>query len=407
MFTTQQQRAIKMTKRAYAVIAAGFLTVSISFSIRYGYGMLLPEMVPDLGISKAQAGAIFAAYFAVYTIATPILGALTDRFNYRLILTLFTTVLACGAILMAFAHTLWQACLFFAVAGLGHAACWAPVAALVQKWVPNHRRGTALSVVTMGLGVGLPLWSMILPAMVKASDWRAGWIGLGIVCLGVAALNFILVRNPEKGGPPGNRLHPPKPKFWESYRKIVKDRVFWIIGTGYFFVGVTVIIPYGFVPVYAREALGLPYSEATRMVAVIALTGIVGQLTLGPLSDTIGRIRVMMTCSFTMGSACLGLALSTHPWMLYLFSGCFGLGYGAVWSAYGAAASDFFPKEHTGGIMGLWTCILGLGSVISPVICGWTIDMSGGYFWAFVLGLVNGVLSAVVLAGVGAHRRPA
>jgi MFS family permease len=219
------------------------------------------------------------------------------------------------------------------------------VAALVQKWVPNHRRGTALSVVTMGLGVGLPLWSMILPAMVKASDWRAGWIGLGIVCLGVAALNFILVRNPEKGGPPGNRLHPPKPKFWESYRKIVKDRVFWIIGTGYFFVGVTVIIPYGFVPVYAREALGLPYSEATRMVAVIALTGIVGQLTLGPLSDTIGRIRVMMTCSFTMGSACLGLALSTHPWMLYLFSGCFGLGYGAVWSAYGAAASDFFPQR--------------------------------------------------------------
>lgn len=392
-----------MTKRAYAIIAAGFFTVSIAFSIRYGYGMLLPEMLPDLGISKTEAGAIFAAYFVVYTLATPVLGALTDRFNYRFLLTFFTTVLACGAMMMAFADSLWLACLVFAVAGLGHAACWAPVTALVQKWVPDHKRGTALSMVTMGLGVGLPFWSILLPAIVKEAGWEAGWMGLGLFCLAVAALNYALVRNPVNEKVAGNPLIHPAPSFLESYRDLLKNRVFWIIGMGYFFIGANVIIPYTFVPVFAKEALALPYTAATRFVAVMALSGLAGQLTLGPLSDTVGRIRVMMTCALIMGTACVGMALSQNPWMLYAFSGLFGYGYGAVWSAYGAAASDFFPKEHTGGIVGLWTCLLGVGSVISPVVCGWTIDLTGDYTWAFMLGLFSGVLSAMVLLGVG-HR---
>ncbi len=394
-----------MTKRGYAVIVAGFLTVAIAFSIRYGYGLLLPEMLGDLGISKAQAGGIYASYFLMYTISTPILGALTDRFNYRLILPLFTALLGCGAGLMAVANTLWVACLFFAVAGVGHAACWAPVAALVQKWVPDHRRGTALSVVTMGLGVGMPVWTVVIPVLVKASDWRVGWLGLGGFCLVVAVLNFFLVRNPETDAVGGDRLQASKPTFWESYRSIVKDRAFWFIGIGYFFVGALVIIPYGFVSVFAWEALGLPYAEATRFVAVIALSGIVGQLTLGPMSDTIGRVRVMMICALIMGVACLGLALSTQSWMVYLSCGIFGCGYGAVWAAYAASASDFFPKEYTGGVVGLWTLMLGVGSVISPVVSGWTIDVSGGYVWAFVLGLVFGLLSTLVLLGVKTSQR--
>jgi MFS family permease len=389
-----------MTKRGYAVIVAGFLTVAIAFSIRYGYGLLLPEMLGDLGISKAQAGAIYAAYFMMYTIATPVLGVLTDRFSYRLILMLFTALLGCGAGLMAFARTLWLACLFFALAGLGHAACWAPVAALVQKWVPDNRRGTALSVVTMGLGAGLPVWSVVLATLVKHADWRAGWLGLGGVCLVTAVLNFVLVRNPKTDSNHGDGSLEPKPSFWDSYRTIVKDPLFWTIGISYFFVGALVIIPYGFVPVFAREALGLPYAVVTRFVAVIALSGIVGQLTLGPLSDIIGRIRVMMICTLIMGTACLGLALSTKSWMVTLSCLFFGCGYGAVWSAYAAAASDFFPRAYTGGIVGLWTLLLGVGSMISPVISGWTIDMSGGYTWSFVLGMGLGLLSALVLLRV-------
>jgi MFS family permease len=150
-----------MNKRACATIIAGFFTVSMAYAIRYAYGMLLPEMLPALGIGKTQAGMIFAAYFVVYTAATPVLGAMSDRYSYRVILILFTLILAGGTAMMSLTANLWQAALYFAIAGLGHAACWAPVTGLVQKWVPDHQRGTALSLVSMGVGLGIPLWGFL------------------------------------------------------------------------------------------------------------------------------------------------------------------------------------------------------------------------------------------------------
>jgi MFS family permease len=390
-----------MTRHAYAAIIAGFFTVSIAYAIRYGYGMLLPEMLPALGISKTQAGLIFAAYFVVYTAATPVLGAISDRYNYRIILILFTFILAGGALLMAFAVRLWQASLFFAVSGLGHAACWAPVTALVQKWVPDRKRGSALAWVTMGVGLGIPLWSVLLPLIVAAADWRAGWLGMGAFALAVAVLNAVLVRNPLPDNPSDPATHADAAPFLQSYREIFMNRKFWIIGTAYLLVGFNVLVPFTFLPVYARESLGLPYASATRFVAIIALCGIGGQLTLGMLSDAWGRVRVMKLCGTIMGLGCLGMVLARYPWVLYGCTGLYGLGYGAVWSVYGAAASDFFSKAHTGGIVGLWTVFLGAGSIVSPVVCGWTIDASNGdYTWALTLGLISGVLSAVVLLAV-------
>lgn len=394
-----------MNKRAYAIIVAGFFTVSIAYAIRYGYGLLLPEMLPALGISKAQAGGIFSTYFILYTLATPIIGALSDRCNYRLILTFFTMVMAGGALMMATVKGLFQAHLFFSLAGVGHAACWAPVTALVQKWVPDHKRGAALSLMAMGVGLGIPLWSLLLPALVGSADWRAGWMAMGLSGLGVAALNFLLVRNPIPSDSDADALPGPGPRFWPAYREILKQPKFWIIGTAYLFVGFNVIIPFTFLPVYARESLALPYAVSTRFVAVIALCGVVGQLTLGPLSDTVGRIRVLVICGLVMGAGCLGVAFAQNQWMLYTFTGFYGWGYGAVWPVYAAAARDYFSRHQTGGIVGLWTVFLGLGSVVSPVVCGWTIDLTGSYTWAFLMGLLSGLLSAVVLLGVGAPAR--
>ena len=39
-----------MSNRAVAIIIAGFFTLFSSFAIRYGYGLLLPETIPSLGI---------------------------------------------------------------------------------------------------------------------------------------------------------------------------------------------------------------------------------------------------------------------------------------------------------------------------------------------------------------------
>lgn len=387
-----------MNRRGYAIIIAGFFTVSIAYSIRYGYGMLLPEMLPSLGISKTQAGVIFATYFAVYTICTPVLGALSDRYNCQAILTFFVAVLGCGALLMARATTVLNASLYFAVAGVGHAACWTPVVALVQKCVPEKRKGTALSFVTMGVGLGIPLWGLLLPLIVSTYNWQAGWLSMGAFGIAVGLLNLALVRNPFEETAHAHSRVPGNPVVRTiTYRNLFKNRSFWIIGTAYLFIGFNVLIPYTFLPVYSRETLHFSYAASTRFIAVIGLSGIAGQLFLGPLSDMVGRVKIMVACGILMGAGCLGMVYSHSSWTINLYTGLFGFGYGAVWPVYAAAASDFFPKKQCGSVVGLWTVFLGVGSVVSPVVCGWIIDMTGTYIWTFLLGLLSGVLSAILL----------
>jgi MFS family permease len=386
-----------MNRRAYAVIVAGFFTVAIAYGIRYGYGMLLPEMLPAWGISKTQAGLIYTAYFIVYTVFTPLLGALSDRFNNRVILTCFTAVLALGALLMSFAKTVLSASLYLSIAGLGHAACWAPVMALVQRWIPEERKGMVLSLVGMGVGLGIPLWGFLLPLIVSAYHWQAGWICMGIFGVGVAVLNAILVRNPpgiETGQSSG--LEKTKTKD-VSYRSLLGHKTLWIIGLSYLLIGFNVLVPFTFISVYTREALDFSYAVSTRFIALIGIFGIASQLTLGPLSDIFGRIRMLILCGLFMGIGCLGMSVFKSEWMLYLSTGIYGMGYGAVWPLYAAAASDFFPKSKAGSVVGIWTVFLGGGFVVAPVLCGWTIDATGTYTWTFLMGLFSGLLSALFL----------
>ncbi len=396
-----------MNKRAIAIIIAGFFTASIAFSIRYSYGMLLPEMLPDLGISKTQAGAILTAYFLVYTIGTPLLGALSDVYSYRLLITVFTAILGSGALLMAFAGSFIQASLFFPIAALGHAACWAPVVVMVQKWVPDNKRATALSVVTMGVGAGILCWGLFIPNIVSAAGWRSGWLALGSFGIGVAVLDLILVRDPVRPatGKTGSRRG--LLAFLASYRSVFKRFEFWAIGLAYSLVGMSVIILFAFLPVYSREALGMSYAHSTRLLSVIALFGFGGQLVLGPLSDKVGRTWIMVFCSVIMSLAGLGLVLSDTIWVLYALIALYGIGYGAVWPVYAAAASDHFPGNQTGGIVGLWTFLYGIGSIIAPIVSGWIIDMTGEYSGVFIFAATVGTISILLLLAMQVMRKRA
>lgn len=120
-----------MGKRRLAVIIASFCTVLIGFAIRTGYGVLLPEMLPSLRISKTEAGLIYGAFFMAYTVFSPLLGLLADRINTRGILTLFLVVLGIGTLLMGYSSMLIEATLFFMLAGIGASACWSPIVPLV------------------------------------------------------------------------------------------------------------------------------------------------------------------------------------------------------------------------------------------------------------------------------------
>jgi sugar phosphate permease len=389
-----------ISPRGYAVITASFLTIGIGYTVRYGYGLLLPGMLQALQITKTQAGLISSAYFIAYTLCSPFVGTLSDRTNPRLLISFFTGVLASGTVLMGYASSLSLTMLCFAMVGVGHAACWAPVVSQVQLWVPEHNRGTVLGIVTTGSSFGVALLSLGLPGIDARWGYRGGWLLLGAVGFGVAVLNYLLVRQKaaatrERAGAGAIGVRASKQKLWALYRVVLLQRRLWLLGCSYGCVGFTVLVPLTFLNVYATEELQLNLAIASSFFTVIAIAALVGKILLGLLSDKLGRLITLVLCGGLLAVGCTGaVALDTFNAKLMAIS-LFGLGFGAVWPLYAAAAVDFFGREQAGTIIGLWTVFLGVGSVVSPILCGWTIDLTGHYSAAFYLGGLGGLVAIV------------
>jgi MFS family permease len=389
-----------MAYRVVAIIIAGFFTLFSAFAIRYSYGLLLPDMLSSLAISKTEAGVIYSSYFLTYTLFSPVLGLLVDRTDARGLLTFFVALLSMGAYLMSFSTTVLQASLFFALAGIGHSACWAPVVTVVMRWVSEKRRGIALSIVDLGSAVSIAFWSIVIPLIIVPVGWRTVWVYLGISGFIAAGMNFFMVRShpPLETENPGSKAaQKAQVSIRAAYKAILRDKRFHLIGLSYLLISFSILIPLAFLTAYATQELKISYQSAAGLIAVIGVTGSIGKLILGHVSDRVGRLKVMMLCGVLTAAGGLGMAYAHAFTWLILFTTLFGVGYGTIWPVYAASARDLFSKDYAGSVVGLWTLYHGLGSVLAPVLAGWTIDATGRYFWAFILAAAGSVVSLLLL----------
>jgi MFS family permease len=391
-------RVKKMSRRTIAVLLACFSTILMAYTIRYSYGTLLPEMLPALAITKAEAGVIYSSYFIAYTLFSPVLGLLSDRYNMRIMIAAFVCLMGIGTFLMQYASSVLQTSICFTVAGIGCAACWAPVMALAQRWTSDKRRGMSLAFIDVGSSLGVVVAGSLVPLVIAGSNWRRGWMFLGIVAIVLGIIDYFLIRNsPEIPGNSVVKKTGGRGKLVGlTYKQLLSDSRFWLIGIAYLLTGFAVIIPFTFISTYAVQELSFSYNSATLLIAIIGAGGIIGKLSLGPFSDKWGRLRIMISSAILIGGGCLAMAYSRG---LVLMAVCFvyGIGYGACWSMYAACAADFFSKQAAGGIIGLWTVLLGIGSLTAPILSGWSADVTGTLMWAFLIAAAAGIGSLVLL----------
>jgi MFS family permease len=357
-------------------------------------------MLLSLAITKTEAGFIYSSYFIAYTIFSPLLGLLADRMDIHKVLTIFPIILGIGTFLMSYSYSVIGASLFFALAGIGAAACWSPVVALARRWVSEKRKGITLSLIDIGSSIGTAICGVAMPIVVAGYGWRMGWQALGVLAFLLVGINFYLIRNY-----PSDKPVKQNPTFKTSegdsngitYFKIFRNLRFWLIGISYLLMAFSIIIPFTFLSSYATQELRLSYGMAAKLITIICFASIVSKVVLGNLSDIIGRVRLMVLCGVLMASGCLGIAYSRESLILIVFAAVFGFGQGPIFALYGASATDFFPGRFTGGIIGLWTLLFGIGSMLSPIFAGLTIDIKGTFSYSFLLAMTMAFISIILL----------
>lgn len=386
---------------AWIVLAICFANFIVTYSIRFGYGIILPQMSQSLSLTKAQGGLIYSSYFFAYLLFSPILGNLTDRMGARKVIAFFSIFLALGTTLMGKTSSFWWGLFFFAISGLGASAVYSPVMSLVQRWFGGRTRGIALGILQMGSALGMGLMGIILPMFVSTFGWRSSWYLLGGSMFVLFFINALYLRSDPRelrltpwGNGPG----------WEGqmkegkevyYREILRLRLFWIIGISYLFTSAVFYAIFTFIVMYGVTEIGISHSIASGFITMMAFAGFCGSPTVLHISDRIGRKKAILLCQASIFLSTLGLILSKgNVTGLIVSVSALGFFFHPIWPLYAACAKDYFKENVTGTIIGIWTIFYGVGGIFAPAIAGYLADKTETFIYSFAFAMVLVLISS-------------
>jgi MFS family permease len=207
------------------------------------------------------------------------------------------------------------------------------------------------------------------------------------------------VPSPNANGSSANVVDPAWVAVDWTLPRALRTARFWWIALGFFcalFVWYAVqvhqtkyLVEIGFDPFEAAWALGL-----------VSLLGIPGQITLGHISDRIGRECVWTIGSLGFAICYMALLVMRHtptPVLLYVMVASQGmLGYGLT-SVLGAIPAEIFSGRHYGAIFGTLMLASMLGAAAGPWVTGLLHDVTGSYAPAFSIAIGCCMLSAVAM----------
>ena len=353
-----------------------------------GYFMLSPLLLLRLKgdqVSTTLAGMFVATGWLGIFLMTPFASNVAHRLGRRQTLWLAGALLAVCAAVFLFTHdlSLWFACNL--VSGIAMALRWVLAEALIAEFCPPQRRGryvglfqTMISatfiigpatMVTLGPDNGLTLWlvlafatgglvwSLLVPKVPEAVDAHSAHLGL-------------------KGLLAALRAHP-------------SAMLAGFVG-GFFETGVTSILPlYGL-------ALGMNASDATALVAISGLGGMVIMIPAGLAADRFadparGRRRLLLLFASVML-----LATAAMPWIarwtwlcapvVFLWGGAGGTLYTLVMTDIGAREKGITLVNSTAVLVLTYT----LGGLVASASCAALIDWSTRIALPAALLLVSG-----------------
>jgi len=143
---------------AWVILATVFVDLFINYSVRIGYGVVMPEMISNLGFSRTGVSSIYNSYLFAYLAITPFSGYLTDRLGARRVIATCALILGIGVILMGTINTLWTACLSTRLWGLEPQGCGPLCLLWFNDGSPQRNAGLLLVSFLPDTGSGLRLW---------------------------------------------------------------------------------------------------------------------------------------------------------------------------------------------------------------------------------------------------------
>ena len=374
-----------------------YIAAGASFAALAARGLTVPLYAHDLGASRFEVGALFS----VSTLAGALLslpsGVLIDRFGARALLGISFVLAAGSQIATAFTPSVPPLFLWQVIGGLAAGAQQAALFSAVTESTSGSRLGRAMGWLTFSMQAGFFLGPSIAGIALRWIDTRTD------IAVTTALLLFAIPGAFAASGTrqvsSGRGL-----SFRAPLRALLAQRSFVPVSIGL----VAATLAWGtigaFLPVFGREALGLPSAQVGYLLAIQAVVNGLSRLPGGRLVD---RARHRWPIVFTgvigwsAASVVLGHLTGFVGPAIVLAAGTPFMATAFV--AMGVVFGDLSAASTRGITMGAYGTILFLGLSAGPLLFG-PVVQSFGYAAGFTA--CAAVASALVLVMAALHAEP-
>lgn len=377
-----------------AAVAAGFLGWALDAFDFFLVVFCLTAMGREFGRSDAEMALSISVTLAFRPVGAFLFGLLADRYGRRLPLMIDLIFYSFVEVLTGFAPNYAVFMLLRALFGIGMGGEWGVGASLAMEKVPVRLRGVLSGLLQQGYALGYLLAAVAYWLLFPSFGWRPLFF-LG----GLPALLALFVRTKVTESEAWSRS---KSESWSALGKTVLSH--WKL-----FLYLTVLMTamnlashgtQDMYPTFLQRYWG--YSPAHRsMITAISMIGaMAGGVSVGLLSDRLGRRKALASALFLAVLAIPLWAYSAHPAPLILGAFLMQFMVQGAWGVIPAHLSELSPNSIRGFLPGFaYQCGALLAGTVVYIEAVLAQHVSFASAMAITAGSVFALAIAIVLLG--------
>lgn len=385
----------KFTARGVSIVLLACLMQAVQYLSNNAWNYGYAAAYESWGITLIQIGAMASACQLAKSTTNFFGGVLIEKFGYKRVLIACATVFALIPLgVVVFYKSYPMLMLLRILAGAAACSIYAGCNLMAFENLPPQNRGLAHGIILAGPNVGIVLGSFLIPPLIAAKGWQAGFIAASVVIFIIVIAFAILV----KGGKPQPKDAQEKPADYTKH--VIKACLSknWILGTMANFIIVGMVMGLGtYLVLYLTEEKGLSLVQAGAITGAASLVGFAVNPLCGLLSDAIhsrkwviipsALLYVFSVAGFTWFSGTAALIA-----MVFIKDSAFL----AATRPLNVMVAESVPGEYMASTSGIYNAISFFSSSFTPIIFGAVLTATGRYSSILYTVAVFVILAAVI-----------
>jgi MFS family permease len=201
-FAPAQRSVLPTIGGKYFALAVLFSMNLLNYVDRYSFIAAATHIQPELKIDDYWFGWVAASFMIAYTIISPLMGWMGDRYSRKILLAGGVGLWSLATVGTAFSSDYRHLFFWRALLGIGEASYGVIAPTLLSDLFPVKERGRAMGFYYLALPVGTALGYVLGGTIADAMGWRSVFFVVGVPGL-LAAAAGLVISDPGRGASEG------------------------------------------------------------------------------------------------------------------------------------------------------------------------------------------------------------